>query len=62
MKNLLVIVALFIVVSNSSAQDLETIMKQGNEFYQSKQYNEAITSFESILKHKSIGRTRRIGR
>ncbi|MBK7980500.1 MAG: tetratricopeptide repeat protein [Ignavibacteriae bacterium] len=54
MKNLLVIIALFIVVSNSSAQDLETIMKQGNEFYQSKQYNEAITSYESILKQGYI--------
>lgn len=32
-----------------SAQDLETLMKAGNDFYQNKQYQEAIANYESIL-------------
>jgi len=32
-----------------NAQDLETLMKTGNDFYQNKQYQEAIENYESIL-------------
>ena len=32
-----------------NAQDLETLMKTGNNFYQNKQYQEAIENYESIL-------------
>jgi tetratricopeptide (TPR) repeat protein len=48
MKKLMLLILLFIS-SMVSAQDLETIMKEGNEFYQNKQYEEAIKSYESIL-------------
>lgn len=34
----------------SNAQELDSYMKAGNEFYQNKQFNEAINSYESILK------------
>jgi tetratricopeptide (TPR) repeat protein len=32
------------------AQDLESLMKEGNDYYQNKQYAEAIDSYETILK------------
>ncbi|MCB9259754.1 MAG: tetratricopeptide repeat protein [Ignavibacteriales bacterium] len=32
-----------------NAQDLENIMKTGNDFYQNKQYDQAIENYESIL-------------
>ncbi|MFZ1291791.1 MAG: tetratricopeptide repeat protein [Melioribacteraceae bacterium] len=54
MKNLLLTIFLFSWISIVSAQDLETIMKNGNQFYQNKQYNDAITSYESILKQGYI--------
>lgn len=54
MKNLLFTILLFAFFIKVSAQDLETIMKQGNDFYQNKQYNEAISSYESILKQGYI--------
>jgi len=54
MKNLLFTIFLFSWISIVSAQDLETIMKNGNQFYQNKQYNDAITSYESIVKQGYI--------
>jgi len=33
-----------------NAQELESLMQTGNDFYQNKQYKEAITSFETIIK------------
>lgn len=54
MKNLLFTILLFAFLIKVSAQDLETIMKQGNDFYQNKQYSEAISSYESILKQGYI--------
>lgn len=51
MKNSFTI--LFILIFSSSfafAQELNKLMETGNEFYQNKQYNEAIESYETILK------------
>ncbi len=49
MKKTFLLFLIFCISSFVSAQDLETIMKQGNDFYQNKQYEEAIKSYESIL-------------
>lgn len=48
-KNIVVLIIL-LSVSFIKAQDLETLMKTGNDFFQAKQYNEAIESYEAIIK------------
>ncbi len=40
----------FIALGNLSAQELELLMQTGNDHYQNKQFEEAITSYESIIK------------
>lgn len=47
--NIVVLFLLLGLVVNN-AQGLENLMKSGNDFYQNKQYEEAIESYESILK------------
>ena len=54
MRKLLLLLFTFICFSNVPAQELETIMKQGNDFYQNKQFDEAINSYETILKQGYI--------
>lgn len=46
----IVVLFLLLGLAVNHAQDLENLMKSGNEFYQNKQYEEAIESYESILK------------
>jgi tetratricopeptide (TPR) repeat protein len=41
--------AVFISQISLFAQDLENFMQNGNDFYQNKQYDEAINSYEAIL-------------
>lgn len=41
--------SLFICQISLFAQELETFMQNGNDFYQNKQYDEAINSYEAIL-------------
>ncbi len=42
----------FICQISLFAQELETFMQNGNDFYQNKQYDEAINSYEAILKSR----------
>lgn len=46
--NILLLVSLF--SSNYFAQEIESFMKMGNDLYQNKKYEEAINSYEAILK------------
>lgn len=39
-----------LVAPVSGAQELESLMKTGNDLYQNKQYDEAIASYEAIIK------------
>lgn len=48
-KSLLIYLIIFFASSFINAQNLESFMEEGNNFYQNKQYNEAIKSYEAIL-------------
>jgi tetratricopeptide (TPR) repeat protein len=50
-KNLSVLILMFLLSCNLlNAQELESLMQTGNDFYQNKQFEDAIGSYESILK------------
>jgi len=44
------LIIIFLISGLLEAQDLETLMKTGNDFFQNKQYSEAIESYEAIIK------------
>ena len=45
-----IIIVLLMQTGFLFAQDLESLMREGNDYYQAKQYTEAINSYEAILK------------
>jgi len=49
LKSLILLLVLFFGNVMLNAQDLETLMTTGNDFFQNKEYEEAIKSYESIL-------------
>ncbi len=48
-KSLISIILFLFIASYLEAQDLDSFMEAGNSFYQNKQYEEAIKSYETIL-------------
>jgi tetratricopeptide (TPR) repeat protein len=56
MKNItLTLIFLVTVVSGIFAQDIETLMQNGNSAYQNNKYDEAIENYEKIIKQGYIG-------
>lgn len=49
-KLFIALMSFFLSICSLNAQELESFMQSGNDFYQNKQYDEAITNYEAILK------------